>query len=159
MPDLITWRVTGYFQIASSIVLKSLRDDPLRKCTLISSLLRWSFWLYLAKTYRWIWLLLSRRLLWRTVRSSPSRLPRKGQPLPAWAFGTPRKDEMILGAVCPRWRRISAADRRHIPRHRISSPRNCSCCKSCSSATGKVCLRRKCGFGDRKSGRGIAIPD
>lgn len=115
----------------------------------ISPLLRWSSWLHLAKTYRWIWPPLSERPRWRTARSSPSRLPRKGQPSSVWAFGTPRKDETTPDAVCPRWRRISAADHRRIPRRRISSPRNRSYCRSCSSATGKVCLRRKCGFGDR----------
>lgn len=126
----------------------------------ISPLLRWSSWLHLAKTYRWIWPPLSERPRWRTARSSPSRLPRKGRPSPAWAFGTPRKDEMTPDAVCPRWRRISAVDRRRIPRHRIFSPRNRSCCRSCNSAMGKVCLRTKCGFGDHAKARwGDVISD
>lgn len=162
MSDLILRQVSIYLRIGLSIAkLKSghvpLRWNALRK--VISSLLRRSSWLHLAKTYRWIWLLLSRQPLWRMARSIPSRLPRKGRPSPAWASETPRMGEMIPNAVCQRWRRISAADRHRIPRRRISSPRNHSYCRSCSSATGKVCLRRKCSFKDRESERANAILD
>lgn len=80
-----------------------------------------------------------------------SRLPRKERPLPACAFETPSKGSKTLDVVCLRWRRISEANRRRIPRRKISLPRNRSDYRWCSSATGKVCLRRRCSFGDRES--------
>lgn len=85
------------------------------------------------------------------ARWNLSRLSRKARPLPAWASETAKKGSKTHDAVCLRGRRISAADRRRIPRRRISSPRSRSGCRCCSSATGKVCLRKRCGFGDREN--------
>jgi len=84
------------------------------------------------------------------ARWNLSRLPRKGPPLPAWASGIPSKGSKTLDVACLRWRRISEADRRRIPRRKISSPRNRSGYRWCSSPTGKVCLRRRFSFGDRE---------